>query len=48
LTGQLGIAELSALPEHTIDESGFAVIDVSDDGNVSEVISDFGHFCRRL
>jgi hypothetical protein len=44
LTGQLGISELSALPEHTIDESGFAVIDMSDNGNVSEVISNFGHF----
>jgi len=43
-SSQLGIAELSALPKHTIDEGGFAVIDMSDDGNVSEIISDFGHF----
>jgi len=41
---QLSVAELPALAEHAIDECSFAVIDVSDDGNVSEIISDFGHF----
>jgi len=47
LSGQLGIPELSALPEHTIDERSFAVIDVSDNGNVSEIGAEFGHL-RRL
>ena len=31
-------AELAGLPHHLIDECRFAMIDVSDDGNVSKVI----------
>jgi len=47
LSCQLCITELPALAEHAIDECSFAVIDVSDDGNVSEIISGFKHL-RRL
>jgi hypothetical protein len=46
LPGKLGIAELPALPEQTIDESRFAMIDVSDNGDVAEIVSYFGHGWR--
>ena len=41
--------EGTALPKHGIDESGFSVIDVCNDGDVAEVVSGYkrcGHDVR--
>ena len=36
--GQLGGAELAALPQHLVDQRGFAVIDMGDNRNVAEFV----------
>ena len=36
---QLSVTKQAALTEHCVDQRGFAVIDVSNDGNVSEIVA---------
>src|SRR5690606_36522954 len=47
ITGQLGVAELSALSQQGIDERRLAVVDVSDDGDVSEIRTTHNAGCNR-
>ena len=45
----LVVAKHARLPQHGVDQSGFAMIDVSDDGDVSDVLAaGFGHCGRAL
>ena len=47
---ELGLAELSALPEQAIDQCRFAVVDMSNDDEVADLFWIFGHgsdFSRR-